>query len=362
MDRSSKTVMTLDAGGTNFVFSALQDGREIVEAISKPSNANELDLCIETLLTGFSEVQSKLGKAADAISFAFPGPADYPRGIIGDLANFKAFRGGVPLKSILEKHFKVPVFINNDGNLFAYGEAIGGALPSINAELEKKGIHRRYKHLIGLTLGTGFGCGITIDGRLLLGDTSNSAEVFITRSRTNPEYFAEEGVSIRAIQRVYARESGVEIVDLEPKEIFLIAEGKMAGNVDAAEAAFAEYGRNLGDAMAHLVSLIDGVVVLGGGIAQARKYIIPALLAELRAPYGSASGEPLSRPIQNVLNLDDPTERKKFFDDDVVCLQYPGLNETIFYNPNPKLCLTFSEDASRSIALGAYHFAVNELG
>lgn len=38
---------------------------------------------------------------------------------------------------MLENEFKVPVYINNDGDLFAYGEALGGVLPEINAMLEK---------------------------------------------------------------------------------------------------------------------------------------------------------------------------------------------------------------------------------
>ena len=64
-----------------------------------------------------------------AISFAFPGPADYPAGIIGDMSNMPAFRGGVALGPILEDQFGIPVFINNDGDLFVYGEAIAGFLP-----------------------------------------------------------------------------------------------------------------------------------------------------------------------------------------------------------------------------------------
>ena len=75
-----------------------------------------------------------------AISFAFPGPADYPNGIIGGyLPNFPSFREGVALGPFLEAKFGIPVYINNDGDLFAYGEALGGALPEVNARLEALG-------------------------------------------------------------------------------------------------------------------------------------------------------------------------------------------------------------------------------
>jgi glucokinase len=49
-------------------------------------------------------------------------------GIIGDLENLPTFKGGVALGPMLEEIFNIPVFINNDGDLFAYGEAIAGLL------------------------------------------------------------------------------------------------------------------------------------------------------------------------------------------------------------------------------------------
>lgn len=64
-------------------------------------------------------------KRPAAISFAFPGPADYPNGIIGGwLPNFPSFRDGVALGPFLQEKFGVPVFINNDGDLFAYALAL----------------------------------------------------------------------------------------------------------------------------------------------------------------------------------------------------------------------------------------------
>ena len=102
----------------------------------------------------------------------FPGPADYPNGIIGDLGNLPGFRGGVALGPMLEEKFGIPVFINNDGDLFVYGEAIAGFLPYVNGLLEKAGSPKRYKNLFGVTLGTGFGGGIVRDGELFIGDNS----------------------------------------------------------------------------------------------------------------------------------------------------------------------------------------------
>ena len=93
-EHDERIVMTLDAGGTNFVFSAIQGCREIVEPICLPAASDDLERCLSVLVEGFLEVEKRLPRLPVAISFAFPGPADYEHGIIGDLPNFPAFRGG----------------------------------------------------------------------------------------------------------------------------------------------------------------------------------------------------------------------------------------------------------------------------
>ena len=177
----NRTVITLDAGGTNFVFGAMRANEFIVDPITVPSNAHDLDLCLRTMVRGFREIIGRLDEQPAAISFAFPGPADYPNGIIGGyLPNFPSFREGVALGPFLEMTFGIPVFINNDGDLFAYGEALGGALPEVNARLEKAGSAKRYKNLLGYTFGTGFGMGMVVNGELNRGDNS-CVETFCLR-------------------------------------------------------------------------------------------------------------------------------------------------------------------------------------
>src|SRR5688500_6314740 len=170
--RDERIVLTLDAGGTNFDFSAIRGSDAITPQLRLSSNGDDLKKCIQNIKDGFAQLLNTVKGKPVAISFAFPGPADYRQGIIGDLNNLPAFRGGVPLKAILEKEFQLPVFINNDGDLFAYGEALYGILPKVNRMLGEAGNPKRYRNLVGLTLGTGFGCGIVCNGVLLEGDNS----------------------------------------------------------------------------------------------------------------------------------------------------------------------------------------------
>src|SRR5690242_20056428 len=100
-DQDPRVVMTLDAGGTSFRFSAMRGNKAITPTVTLPSNADNLERCLANLIEGFTETRRKCPDKPVAISFAFPGPADYPNGIIGDLPNLPAFRGGIALGPML---------------------------------------------------------------------------------------------------------------------------------------------------------------------------------------------------------------------------------------------------------------------
>lgn len=358
----NRVVITLDAGGTNFVFGAMQANKFIVDPITMPSHADNLDKCLATMVEGFKAVIAKLETKPAAISFAFPGPADYPNGIIGGyLPNFPSFREGVALGPFLEYTFGIPVFINNDGDLFAYGEALGGALPEVNARLEAMGSSKQYRNLIGYTFGTGFGIGVVINNTLNRGDNS-CVETFCLRHKKYPEVIVEEGVAVRAIKRVYGEASGDVNHSFEPKDICEIADGKRPGDRAAAEKAFAELGEIAGDAMAAAVTLTDGLIVIGGGITAARKYIMPSLLKELRSKIKTLGGDELNRVQMKVYDLDDEAQFREFAKGDQRALKVYGTDRYVAYDPQKRIGVTISKlGASKAISVGAYAFALSQL-
>ena len=360
-DNSQKIVVTLDAGGTNFVFGAMCDGKPIGNSLTLPSMAHDLDLCLSTLIKGFEQTISSLPYAPVAISFAFPGPADYRNGVIGGfLPNFPSFRDGVALGPMLEEHFGIPVFINNDADLFAYGEAMGGALPRINRMLEEAGSAKRYRNLLGFTFGTGFGFGFVMDGRLNLGDNS-CVETFCLKHRDYPEFIVEDGIAIRAVKRVYRELSGDER-ELEPKDIYNIAEGNLEGNAEAAKEAFATQGRVAGDAMATAVTLMDGVIVIGGGLAGASKYFMPALLDEMRSKIKTMSGDSLNCVQMNIYNLDNKAEFEQFARGNSTKIKVYGSDKYVTYDPEKRVGITISDiGASNAVSLGAYLYAIDNI-
>lgn len=359
--KNQRIVLTLDAGGTNFVFSAIQNCQSIVDPISLPSNADDLDRCLQTIVDGFQKVQSCLSEKAVAISFAFPGPADYPTGIIGDLNNFPAFKGGVALGPYLETQFNLPVFINNDGNLFAYGEALHGYLPYLNNLLNEAGSPKEFKNLIGLTLGTGFGGGIVHDKNLIIGDNSNASEIWLLRDIHNPNRNIEESISIRAIQKSYAKESGIEADEFTPKDIFEIAKGQKEGDAKAAIKAFEDFGKALGEAIANLTTIIDGIVVLGGGLAGAHTLFFPSLMDAMNATFKWGENE-LHRLATSNYNLEDKEQLQKFLSGDTKQIKIPNSDKMVSYDPERRVGIGVSKlGASHAIAIGAYVFALNQL-
>ncbi len=361
-NQDKRTVVTLDAGGTNFVFGAMRGCEFITPSLSLPANAHDLDLCLAAIADGFAQIIAKLDTPPVAISFAFPGPADYPNGVIaGNLPNFPSFRDGVALGPFLEQRFGIPVFINNDGNLFAYGEALAGTLPEVNQRLEACGSDKRYRNLIGVTLGTGFGCGVVVDGRLLLGDNAAGGDIWCFRNSLYPEYIVEESVSIRAVKRVYRELSGDER-ELSPKEIFDIAEGQAMGGAAAARASFAELGRAAGDALAMAATIVDGIIVLGGGLAGASKHIVPAMIGEMQGELGMFGGERFCRMQTGVFDLDDKPSWNKFCENKTSPVKIYGSDRFAKFDPFKRIGVAVSKlGASKAISAGAYIYALDRI-
>jgi len=358
-----RIVMTLDAGGTNFVFTAVRGTEEVVEPIRLPAAADDLEQSLANIVAGFRAVAEAVPGAPAAISFAFPGPADYTRGVIGDLANLPAYRGGVPLGPILEEEFGLPVFINNDGDLFVYGEAIAGFLPWLNAEMERAGSPKRFRNLLGVTLGTGFGGGIVTDGRLHLGDNSAAAEIWCLRNRLDRDTTAEEGVSIRGVRRVYAERTGIDVEDApDPEEIFRISSGAAGGDSAAAREAFRRMGQVLGDALANAVTLVDAPIVIGGGLAGAHPLFLPAVIEEMNRAYIPAGGGSIPRMEITAFNLEDEVVREAFCSAAALQLPVPGTGRTVAYDPMKRTGVGVTRlGTSRATAIGACAYALARL-
>ena len=244
-----------------------------------------------------------------------------------------------------------------------YGEAIAGYLPAVNAALKQAGSPKRYKNLFGVTLGTGFGAGIVRDSDLFMGDNICAGEAWLLRHKLDANLNAEEGCSIRAVRRVFAAKTGIAFDQApEPKVIFDIGMGKAPGNRAAAVEAFRQLGEVAGDAIAQAITLLDALVVVGGGVSGASPLFLQPLVDAMNDVYHKPGGDQ-RRLVQQAFNFEDAAQRAAFLKGDKRVITVPGTIRQIAFDPMPRTAVGMSRlGTSEAVAIGAYAFALAKLG
>lgn len=159
-----QVVAGVDIGGTNTVFGIVdKTGKVLAEGHLKTTDYPEATDFVKALGGGVKKLINGK-KDLELIGIGIGAPdANYHRGTIEHAANL-AWKGIVPLANLVKKETKVPVVVTNDANAAAMGEMIfGGA--------------KKMKDFIVLTLGTGLGSGIVIDGKMVYGHTAFAGEI-----------------------------------------------------------------------------------------------------------------------------------------------------------------------------------------
>jgi Transcriptional regulator/sugar kinase len=154
-----KQIIGVDIGGTT-IKGGLIEGERLIKQVVQDTEAAKGG---ETTLNILTEVIRQLKTTeTKAIGVGVPSVVDSEQGIAYHVQNIRDWEE-VPLKSLLEKEFQLPVFINNDANCFAMGERIYG-------------LGQDFEHFVGITLGTGVGGGIIQKGKLLSDANCGSGE------------------------------------------------------------------------------------------------------------------------------------------------------------------------------------------
>lgn len=237
--------LAIDLGGTNIRIAQVVDG-VIVDrkSISCPSKESyeEVLLHIETL------IESMITPEVDGIGIGVPSVVDSLRGIVYNATNIPSWKE-VHLKDILQHRFSVPVFVNNDANCFALGEKLfGEGMP--------------FSDIVGLTLGTGVGSGIIIDGKLYNGRNTGAGEIgSLSYLDSDYEHYCSSGFFVDHYQ-------------LTGKE----AAQRAAQGDPAALEIWQVFGSHLGHLMKAILYTYDSeAIIIGGGIASAFSYYAPAM-------------------------------------------------------------------------------------
>ena len=115
-------------------------------------------------------------------------------------------------------------------------------------------------------------------------------------------------------------------------------------------------------ALANAASLTDGLIVIGGGLANAYPIFLNDLVAEMNKPFHTNAGEDITRMEVSVFNLEDEEDMKKFLKGDIRTVKVPFSDKTITYDPLKRIGVGVTRlGTENAISLGAYYYAVNRL-
>jgi glucokinase len=247
--KTKKRILGIDMGGTSIKAGIIENGN-LVEALSVPTPAKASSLevinTLEDFISGFDP------SSIEAIGIGVPTIVDVEKGIVYNATNIKDWKE-VHLKQILEEHFGIPVFVNNDANCFVAGEKHFG---------KAKG----YKSVVGLILGTGLGAGLIINDRLYEGRNCGAGELGnIQFKDRNFEYYCC-GQYFRDELKIPAHEASR-----------LASEG----NSEAIE-MYRAFGMNLGKFLQAVVYAYDPqLIVFGGSVSKAYRLFSESMFQSL---------------------------------------------------------------------------------
>ena len=122
-------------------------------------------------------------------------------------------------------------------------------------------------------------------------------------------------------------------------------------------------GEAAGDALANAITLIDGLVVIGGGLTGAADLFLPALVAEMNARLRLAVGHAPRGSRRSAFNLEDPAERAAFLKGEAREIAVPGSTRKVAYDPlqRDRRRPLAARHEPGDVAIGAYAFALSAL-
>lgn len=268
----AKSRIGIDVGGTNIKIALVGKNGDIIYSNSIPTRSemgyeytvNNMKQAVATLMEETKSTKSDI----EGIGFGFPGQVDYKTGVVKNLPNIPGWVN-VPIAEIMEKEFGITVRIDNDVRCAALGELNYGA---------GKGC----ENLICITVGTGIGSGIILNGKLVRGANNSAGEIGHIKLFANGnklcgcgDYGCLEayvsGPAIVEMANDYLRGGKStkyrEMANGEEITPFIVAQAAAQGD-KVAQRIYATMGEYLGMGLASVVNLLNPErIIIGGGVA-----------------------------------------------------------------------------------------------
>lgn len=248
------TIVAIDAGGTKISSALVSPKGKILKKNKIPTEAGKGKEVVMANLV--KSIESVIQKDTKAIGIGMAGLIDAKKGMFWVGPNFPKDFKNVPLAATLKKRFKKPVSLDNDVHCFTLAEA-------------KFGAAKRKSLVVGVTLGTGIGGGIVIDGKLFRGRDNAAGEIGHTTLALGSKALCgcgkfghfEAYASGSAMSRLYKDITGKTVEPLTVEEL------AKKGDVEAKK-VFDTMSTGLADGLANIVHLLNpDMIVVGGGLA-----------------------------------------------------------------------------------------------
>ena len=281
---TERTYIGVDLGGTK-VLAAKVNTSKILETSHRflPKDNGDPNVVIDLLKEVISNLMSE---EIEAIGIGLPSIVDSKKGIVYDVHNIPSWKE-VHLVDILSEYFQIPVFINNDANCYALGEA-------------HFGLGQNCDYMVGLTIGTGLGAGIVYKGKLLDDATGASGEFGIIPylDKTVEDYC-----------------SGQYFKDNFKSSGEKIAKDAKSGDLEAIN-AYEQFGIHLGNAIKIIMATIDpNKIIIGGSVAQSKSLFEKKM-------WQSINNYPFEKSIRNIKIEFSETNNMAVLGASILCYQH----------------------------------------
>ncbi len=274
---TSAPVIGVDFGGTSVKLAAVADGTLLTEILRIPTqDFDHPDLLIDRIAETIAEARTAHPDIA-AIGIGIPGAVNFATGMTYNLTNVKGWTA-IPLRDIMAEKTGLPTVIENDANCMAYAEW-------------KYGAAQGCRHAVCVTLGTGVGGGLILNGELFRGAAYAAGEIGQMSIDFDgvPGPYGNSGALERYIgnrqivemaEALYAERQAAAPAPLTPETLAAAAQ---AGDPVALE-VWDRVARHLGCCLMSVIYLLNPeAIVVGGGVSEAGDLLFAPLRDMLRS-------------------------------------------------------------------------------
>jgi len=266
------TFIGIDLGGTKVLGAKVSEGNIIKEDRRLlPTDNGDQNVVIDLIV---DVINLLIDDTVEAIGIGVPSMVDPDNGIVYDVQNIPSWKE-VHIVDILKKHFNIPIYIGNDANCYALGEAYFG-----------KGIDSNF--FVGITIGTGLGAGIVYKRNLLEDSSGASGEFGIVP-------YLDGVVEDYCSGHFFHAKCG------KPGD--KVAELARQGDIECIN-AYKEFGMHLGNAIKIVMATVDpDRIIIGGSVAQSKEFFMDEMLETIKKYPFPRSVENLQLTFSNTNNM-----------------------------------------------------------